>query len=941
MPVRTNSAIRLVRAAARAAGLGERTDTELLTDFLAGETVAFEALVRRHGSMVLRTCRAATRCEADAEDAFQATFVLLYRKAASVRDRRSVAGWLFRVARRSAGSARRAADRRDRREAAVGRPTAQPAADLSWREACAILHTEIDRLPDVYRLPLVLCHLQGLSRDEAAQHLGWSLNEVRGRLERGRTRLRQRLEKRDVALSAGLLGTVAVSPTLVRAAVTSVARPSASVGHIAAALSTMGRIQAATGFAVAAALVIAVGIGANGLRAGPTTQPKESPAKSEARAEPGAKNTNNDGPERLNVSGRVVDPDGKAMAGAKIWLLTEAEFRTRVPGESKVLATTDADGRFTITDEGKGRPRYWTGSARIVATADGFGPAWVGADADKPVELKLVRDEPIRGRLLTLEGKPVVGAKVRVREVAAPKDPDLSKLVADLRANEREWHVIFNSHFDYGKRLIHTGTSFPGQPAAAETDAEGRFRLTGLGRERLIELRVEGPTIASTELHILSRTLDALTVAENPGDRRFGTITYHGATFDFAVGPTEPFEGVVTDRGTGKPVAGVAIRGQNRRLEFETVTDRDGRYRLTGLPPGPHQLMAIPTPDQPFHRMVASGGRAASTDSATVDFALTRGTWVTGKVVNARTGQPEAGAPIWYHPIASEPAYEAVPGSQAWMHEATTVTAADGSFRVLAFRCRGAIVANSSMRQCIGADQRPLQGDADSLDRGMRSNTMIPTSPVVHLASYHAAAIVNVDANKPREYTITIDPGVTVSVKVVGPDGKPVAGAGVGGQSTWSLWSPDQKAEIELTQFNPDRPRPLLFLHSGKGIGKLVEPKAGEKGPMEVKLEPTGTATGRLITEDGRPVANAILDVHYRLPGHEAWTPSFAHREVRTDAKGWFRLPNLVAGVPYSARYQTQNGGARQDYHVNIQVKSGETKDLAEIKPVVSELGMR
>src|SRR4051812_16912582 len=226
MPARSESALHLVRAAAAAAGLGQRSDPDLLAAFLAGEAAAFEALVRRHGPMVLRTCRAATRCEADAEDAFQTTFVLLYRQAAGVRDRRSLSGWLFRVARRSAANARRAADRRGRREAAVERPTTEAPTDLSWREACSVLHAEIDRLPETYRLPLVLCHLRGLSRDEAAQQLGWSPNEVRGRLERGRSQLRKRLEKRGIALSVGLFTAVAAEalpPTLVRAAVAAAA----------------------------------------------------------------------------------------------------------------------------------------------------------------------------------------------------------------------------------------------------------------------------------------------------------------------------------------------------------------------------------------------------------------------------------------------------------------------------------------------------------------------------------------------------------------------------------------------------------------------------------------------------------------------------------------------------------------------------------------------
>src|SRR5262249_61456057 len=82
---------------------------------------------------------------------------------------------------------------------------AAPPPDLSWREACAALDEELDRLPDGYRMPLLLCYLDGKSRDEAASELGWTLNRVRGQLERGRERLRRRLGRRGIALSAGLL----------------------------------------------------------------------------------------------------------------------------------------------------------------------------------------------------------------------------------------------------------------------------------------------------------------------------------------------------------------------------------------------------------------------------------------------------------------------------------------------------------------------------------------------------------------------------------------------------------------------------------------------------------------------------------------------------------------------------------------------------------------
>src|SRR6478672_6343569 len=152
-------AVQMVRLATQAAGLGQRTDPQLLADFLEHrDQAAFEALVRRHGPLVLSACRQVLRDESAAEDAFQATFVALYQKAGAIRKQPSLGGWLFRVARRTALRARRAADRRARHEA-QSPPRIAPAPDLSWREACAVLHEELDRLPRPYRDALILCYL--------------------------------------------------------------------------------------------------------------------------------------------------------------------------------------------------------------------------------------------------------------------------------------------------------------------------------------------------------------------------------------------------------------------------------------------------------------------------------------------------------------------------------------------------------------------------------------------------------------------------------------------------------------------------------------------------------------------------------------------------------------------------------------------------------------
>src|SRR5262249_10618030 len=202
----------------------------------------------------------------------------------------------------------------------------------------------------------------------------------------------------------------------------------------------------------------------------------------------------------------------------------------------------------------------------------------------------------------------------------------------------------------------------------------------------------------------------------------------HGSTFDFAAEPIQPFEGTVTDRVTGKPLAGATIRAAIKWYEASAVTNKDGKYRLIGLAPGVHEVMACPTAEQPYHRMAVRGGVKASTGTATVDFALTTGHWVTGKLIDVRNQKPMAGAPVWYFPFADEDAYKSVPGSRAWIQDPATFTAENGTFRVLAFPCRGAILANGNGRY-IGADQRPLQGDTDSWKPTRAEDHFLPTSP--------------------------------------------------------------------------------------------------------------------------------------------------------------------------------------------------------------------
>src|SRR5262245_39383290 len=161
-------------------------DQELLQRLLGGrDEAAFEAILHRHGPMVLDVCRGVLANDSDVEDAFQATFLVLAHKAASIRQGATLGCWLHGVAYRTALKAR--ADAARRRHEAPAPPQAVEDGDpLTWAEARQLLHEELGRLSDRHREPLVLCYLQGKTQDEAARLLGLSKGTLKRRLERGR-----------------------------------------------------------------------------------------------------------------------------------------------------------------------------------------------------------------------------------------------------------------------------------------------------------------------------------------------------------------------------------------------------------------------------------------------------------------------------------------------------------------------------------------------------------------------------------------------------------------------------------------------------------------------------------------------------------------------------------------------------------------------------------
>jgi RNA polymerase sigma factor (sigma-70 family) len=285
---KTEAVLTLPKSARVARPIAEASDRLLLKWFSThrdrSSEAAFAALVRRHGPMVLRVCTQIVGDRHTAEDAFQATFLILARKAGKIREPELLGHWLYGVALRTAREARMRVDRRRRHEtggvealeAGSDGLGGRPEMPLVSREEFEILHEELSRLPERYRVPLVLCELEGLSYQEAARRLRCPVGTVGVRLRRARERLRMRLTRRGLAPTAGLLGAyfgmeAASAPVpamlvgvTVRAAASFAAGQAATAGLASAPVVSLSQAvlmtMALTRLKLATGLVLALGM---------------------------------------------------------------------------------------------------------------------------------------------------------------------------------------------------------------------------------------------------------------------------------------------------------------------------------------------------------------------------------------------------------------------------------------------------------------------------------------------------------------------------------------------------------------------------------------------------------------------------------------------------------------------------------------------------------
>jgi protocatechuate 3,4-dioxygenase beta subunit len=489
----------------------------------------------------------------------------------------------------------------------------------------------------------------------------------------------------------------------------------------------------------------------------------------------------------------------------------------------------------------------------------------------------------------------------------------------------------------------------PGQT----TGPDGRFRLTGLGRERLAVLRIEGPTIERQTVWVATRPgIDAKRYANGgrpvtmPGMLVMVPMKLYGPSFEHAAGPTRPIEGIVRDARTGKPLAGVGVNGGLEAglpdSHARTQTDENGRYRLVGLPKVARYRINLFPPAGSRAYLPAGGyvSDAVGLGPLTADFTMARGVLVKGRVTDRATGQPVQ-ASLQCVPLADNKFFAETPGTDVFRFSAIGYgTDPDGRFEIIALPGSNLVLATArdQPNHYTQARLRPEDRAKTSQDDAPDEIFLGAGGNALFLVSSNAYKLIDPPADAESiTLDVQFDRGRAVSGTVRGPDGQPLSGARVVGL-TEVMSQPEtlKGPEFRADALDPAHPRTLEFLHRERKLVGSVTVRGDEKEPPAVTLQPWGVLTGRVLDPEGRPAAGATIYAAYR--GRRAGTlllrgQSPTARRFETDADGRFRIEGLIPGEVVELRFRKPYMRSAADQRVGeLTLSPGETKDLGEVR---------
>jgi len=927
------SALRHLHTVLSVGAVGALADGPLLERFLAGcgdadSSAAFAALVERHGPMVLRVCRDILHDLHDAEDASQATFLILAKKSGSIRRVDSLASWLFGVALRVSAKARAEAARRraiERRGSEMkARSGGEGGREGPWPE----LYEELDRLPERYRAPIVLCHLEGLTNEQAASHLGLPVRTIQRRLADGRERLRPRLVRRGLEPAVGLFGkgfaAAAVSEVWLEATVraasglasgqATAAVASAAVTALMQGVLTMMLIGRLKTIAAGALLVVLFGAGAviaARRQAEPATEKSETrqvAAKIEID-KPVAPPVTRIGPW---IKGVVVDLSGKPVGGAQV--SSHWTFKPKP-------VTTKADGTFVIPND---EPRLLNLS--FLATADGGVRQGIFRfeDATGPKGPRtLVRIVLKPARVVTVSvvdalGAPVEGAAVLVLDLVVPVAEARTDAhgIATLRAPVDAMTLwIFGYKPGVGFDYFENYRSVPAMPMSPPPP-RARLVLDGARTVRLRAVDSTGRPVPGVELYPLTiqkkgklRSINLFPISIDPRTDANGVATFDwlpanlvGGTSFYSASlsyylPDPPVLDVNkpqdeltarvlrTTRVSGKvtlpdgsPASGILVEAQGVGGTSQPAgsgrarTAADGSYAMD-LPP--EQSYTIGAIDDEWASRNRSGVVVREGVVQTgLDVSLERGAVIRGQVTAGPESKPSPGRLVVlaeHGPVVPPGTFKDQPPNDV--------------FNAFSRICDTDEEGRYAFRVAPGNYQ--LRGPS------------LPGAPVPgEDLTIVAAQGIERNFSLPRDFRLWKPVRGVVQAKDAG--GPPIAGAVVVVQPVDARIPPVQGYADDQGRFElPDPAGKALVCYARNPEGNLAGyATLGEVDDTEITIvaKPAATAHGQVVDSSGKPRAGMCVNYATLIDFEGVDGPVGAGQTVETNDQGRFTAPGLLVG---------------------------------------------
>ncbi len=814
-----------------------------------------------------------------------------------------------------------------------------------------VVDEELQRLPEALRSAVVLCYLEGKTRPEASRLLGWNKGTLHRRLEQARELLRSRLLARGLApmaaLTAALFAEESASATVpaalagatIRTALRSTAVAPAVAALVEGGLSLVSVSKSKVATMILLALSLLGGVAACGLALS-RKRPAQSPA---AKADDKPRTAPPSKPEAaksIEIRGRVLGPDGKPKAGAKLLLLGK-------DGKVEQRGVSTADGRFLVAV-----PKEVKGGS-LIAQADETGIDFFGLSQlkpEKPIELRLVKDQAIRGRVVNTEGKPIAGMRVSVNSVNVYAHNSLESFLILWQKRPAD-HAL-----PHGEKTV--WFRIPSL-LSTKTNADGRFVISGVGVERVAELDLHGGGIANTSLWVANRdgfdfkpynwpADDAYRLAPkrmNPPP--FGSML-QGPNVSLVAEPEKPIRGVVKDADSGKGVPNVPVRLEQSPTDtwrnFPVAkTDSQGRYEFHG---------ARKTKTYPFYvdsdstaGYLATQINAADTvgySPLRVDIRIKKGVIVTGKIIDRATGNAVPGF-AQFAVLAGNPFVEDFPPFHSGIVRKRDNTAADGAFRVVVIPGPVLLMGGyypppaekfdyidvSKYRPPIADPEHPEYFSKLPISRS-RSVGYLSYRGGIGLIQGNCCKVLDIKPGTAVVHQdLLLERASVLEVKIQDADGRPVVGVWATDFATGSYIGPlwIERSTCPVYGLEARKPRQLIFYEPKKKIVGLRKLQGDEKPPLAVKLGAMATLKGRLLDADGKPLAGVAVRVNFReSEADKLHRLIHAAKQSITDATGAFAFEELIPEVKFELVFQRGNRRIEReakDSETTIQVKPG------------------